>query len=68
MHKRIIFAQHRYLNTRVLVEGSSTLELVEIAVSMFVPHALQEVGAFLSWVTVISKITRSSIILAMPLC
>ena len=36
----------RYLNVRVLVQGSSILELVEIAISMFDSHALQEIGAF----------------------
>ena len=36
-------AQHRYL---VLLQGSSILELVEIAMLAFDSHALQEVGAF----------------------
>ena len=41
-------AHHRYLNTRVLVQGSSIVEFVEIAMYTFDSHVLQEVGAVLS--------------------
>ena len=41
-------AQHRY---PVLVQEFSILELVEIAMSVFNSHALQEVDAFLSRAT-----------------
>ena len=43
-------AQHRHLNTSVLVQGSNMQELVEIATCMstFDSHILHEVGAFLS--------------------
>ena len=57
-------AQHRYL---VLVQGSSILELVEIAISAFDSHAFQEIGAFLSWATCSNANDRTSEHLATPL-
>ena len=63
-YKHINLAQHRYL---VVVKGSSILKLVEIAMSVFDFHALQEVGAFLSWVTYSNANDHTSEHLATPL-
>ena len=46
MYKHITnsdLAQHRYLNTRMLGQSSSILELVEITASTLDSHSLQEV-------------------------
>ena len=51
----------------MLLQGSSILELVEIAISALDSHALQEIGAFLSWVTCSNANDRTSEHLAMPL-
>ena len=51
----------------MLVQGSRILELVKIAMSAFDPHALQEVGAFLSWATCSNANDCMSEHLAMPL-
>ena len=69
MYKYIIefdLAQHRYLNTRVLVQH--LIELFEIAMSMFDYHSLQEIGgtAFLSWATYNNVNDRTSEHLATP--
>ena len=57
-------AQHRYLNTYMLVQSSSILELVEITMSVF---NSQEVCTFLSWVTCSNTHNHTGEHLAMPL-
>ena len=54
-------AQHRYLNTRVLVQRFSILELVEITITTFDSHALQELCAFLSRATCSNAIAQANI-------
>ena len=50
----------------MLVQSSSILEIVEIAMSAFNSHALQEVGTFLSWATCNNVNDHTSEHLAMP--
>ena len=51
----------------MLVQGSSIFKLVKIAMSTFDSHALQEVGAYLSWATYSNANNRTSEHLATPL-
>ena len=51
----------------MLVQSSSMLELVEIAMSTFDSHTYQEVSTFLSWATCINENDRMSKHLAMLL-
>ena len=50
-YMKLDLALHRYLSARMLVQRSSILELIKIAMITFNFHALQAVCAFSSWVT-----------------